>query len=71
MITKGIESSVLIKFSTTICSIFIANNTNFNTNFKTISSEMSAVTGEMTAPWNETKLRTFTISYKMYNQTVS
>ena len=32
---------------------------------------MSAVTGEMTAPWNETKLRTFTISYKMYNQTVS
>ena len=34
---------------------------------KTISGEMSAVTEEMTAPWNETTLPTWLSNYKLEN----
>ena len=35
--------------------------------FKTISGEMSAVTEEMTVPWNETTLPTLLSNYKLGN----
>ena len=35
--------------------------------FKNISGEMSAVTEELTAPWNETKIPTLISNYKLQN----